>query len=129
MTIGTYHCLYSTHCGCSYHTNFSAFIFCLIGIVAKLLCNVYLLRVYFVLCQVFHINISVSSQTIVNSKEIIIYTFYLHSLHQLSTKVQTGSRSHNSALIFSKYVLISLQIFWFGHSIHIVWYGCLTYHM
>ena len=69
--------------------------------------------------KIFYIYFTEISQAGMKCKESALYSFYLHSFQQLSAKMQSGSRSDNSAFVFCKNILVTIYIIRFGRTIYV----------
>jgi len=73
--------------------------------------------------QIFHINISESSQPDVEGDESHINTFYLKPFYQLAGKVHACRGCRNCALVFGKNSLKAFFVFGFNFTLDVFWQG------
>ena len=113
MTIRTYGRLDRTHHGSSDRTNLVPLILSLVHDIHYIGIYDHLLRIHFMLCQIFHVDLTEITQARMQCQESELAILDLQTFHQLTAKMQSRSRSHNRTFFRGENILITILVFRF----------------
>ena len=72
-----------------------------------------LLRIHFMLCQIFHVDLTEITQARMQCQESELAILDLQTFHQLTAKMQSCGRSHNRTFFRGENILITILVFRF----------------
>ncbi len=111
VPVGAYGRFHRTEYGCADRTDVLLFVFGLVYPFAQFLRNDHLFRLHLMLCQIFHIDHAIGSQSIMEREITEFNVSYFHPFHQFAAEMQAGGGSDHCPLMLRKYILVSFHIF------------------